>query len=272
MRLSFSLLTNYLQCPFRVALLQTKPDTLLFEPQYTGLYAHEWVERYLRMKINCEAVSLKRNDIHKAIMREDRIVVGNPQPPEEKLMKEWAEQILDTILTGVNKIHTELRLEKQYGEHIVTGIADVLAIKPEGNFVIDLKRSNFVKHYDAKQTTLYSWLLSDYKVTTSHLVFLKDNGSIEDVAFQLSQNQNLLNWMLNTLDKIGNILENELWEYLPPNIGNRTCHPNRCSVFYMCPYGNETIRELESRDTINEDFHGIIETDEGDTTDDTEYL
>jgi len=241
MRLSFSMLSNYLQCPFRLALLQTKPDTLLFEPQYIGLYAHEWIERYLRMHINREPVSLKTEDIHKAILREDRILVFTPEPPDEKMLKDWADRVLDEHLTNVHRIETEAKIEKQFGRHIISGVADILCFNRTKNFVIDLKRSNQVKKYDAKQTTLYSWLLSDYDVRESHLVFLKDDGSIETVTFELYQNTNLLKWMLNTLHRIGDILENELYDYLPPNTGNRTCHPNRCSVYYMCPFANPEI-------------------------------
>lgn len=240
--LSFSYLTNYLQCPFRLSLLIHRPEVMLFKPQFHGLFVHEWIQRYVRKHINGEEVSLKEEDVLSVIIKQDRIPTFDIHEAlgeiDIRRLNSWGQQLHDFLRSyKVHTVKTEHRIEKHHRGFLFVGVLDILAYTPDGCIVIDLKHTDKVKGYDGKQVTFYSWLLDGIRVEHVFLYFLKSGGRTEAVEFELKSQEGLLRWMLHKMEQIGHIIANELWEYLPPKPFNRTCHPNRCGVYYLCPYG-----------------------------------
>lgn len=245
MHLSFSKLTNYLQCPYRLVLLQTQPELEVFIPQVRGLYIHEYMERRLRRDINGEDVRL--DDIVDTILenkRGQRFFRFDVRKAVQdiKHLDVWYEQLLAFCRKHhVVRCETEKEVRRSTGEYDVLGVIDVVAYTPTGAFIIDLKSSNKIGEYTPQQVVLYSWLLkgNDIAVDRGCLYFFKSDGTTEEKWFPFEENTKLLGWMLRLFNRIGTVLEYEMFEYLPPNTSQRTCHPNRCSVYYMCPHAHK---------------------------------
>lgn len=219
-----------------------RPETLLFKPQFHGLFVHEWVQRFVRNRINGEELSLNTEDVLSAVMQQDRVPTFDIHHAlngiKEENLVSWGEQLCGFLSGhGVHTVKTEHRIEKPYKGFLYVGVIDILAYTPGGCIVIDLKNSDKVKEYDGKQVTFYSWLLDGVNVTHAYLYFLKSRGATEHIEFELKRHEELLRWMLHKMEQIGHIIANELWEYLPPKPFSRTCHPNRCGVYHLCPYG-----------------------------------
>lgn len=250
LRISYSVLLNYLQCPFRSLLLwQLQPKTALFEPQFIGLYAHEYVERYLQTAINGEQPSMEYMAVVQDILNQDREIAFDLEKAKEKIdalpMQQWAETVYQFLAEkGCHTVETEQKIVVKYEgkttDFEISGIADVVAHLPNETIIIDLKRSDWMKHYDDKQLTIYSYVFGKYKVKNTYLLFMKKDGTVEPVHYEIKENSKLLHWMLSEMEKVVFCLENDLQEYFPPHTWHRTCHPNRCSVWHLCPHGQQT--------------------------------
>ena len=239
MNLSYSLYTNFQQCPFRVVLLQHQRQQPLFVGQYIGLYAHEYIERRL------VGGSIDPDEIFDAIVNKDRYL---PLPVEtyHKAMERWVpylegwyEQVAKIIESdGAESVQVEQRLRASYGSFDVVGIVDILAKTSSGYNIYDLKRSGFRRHYDGKQLALYSYVVHHAKGIGKDaklkLLFL-DRDGVSEVGYPLDWDT--AKGILEKLSVVAHALEEGAWELFKPNTQSKYCAPNRCSMWDFCPFG-----------------------------------
>ncbi len=261
MRLSYSMLLNYLQCPLRLVLLQQNPQQFLFPEQFVGLYVHEYLEQKIGMAYGVEGDLNKDKIIRQCLHYKDtpRLLVGDLSiymdalSRWEPMLDTWAEQCLEILRNDlVQSVDIEKRMIVTAGMELIA-MADIVGYTADDTAIIyDLKRSSFKNKYDVKQLALYSWVVRQTMNIPVHklrFLFLTSNGvEITEYDLRTDDQSALLDWMLKKLYTIGVALENGLTEYFPANTLHYTCSPNRCGKWYECPYG-ALATDLETIDT-----------------------
>ncbi len=274
MRLSYSMLLNYLQCPLRIVLLQQNPQQFLFPEQFVGLYVHEYIEQKIGMAYGLEGDLNKDRIVQQCLHYKDtpRLLIGDLSiylealSRWEPMLDTWAEQCLEVLHKDlIQSVDIERRMLVTYKGMELVAMADIVGYTADGTAIIyDLKRSSVKDKYDVKQLALYSWVVKQTMNIPVHklrFLFLTSSGvGVTEYDLRVDDQSALLDWMLKKLYTIGVALENGLTEYFPANTLHYTCAPYRCGKWNECPYG-KLATDLETLDTGG--FSDYAEEDTG---------